>query len=125
MKILDRYILKELLAPFFLSVAVLLFLLLTQQMLKMVELFIDKGVEPAALLKLFLYLLPSFLVLTLPIAVLIGSISAFNRLSADYEIIAFKSAGIGVYRLLKPVALVSISVCAFVYYLSIVAMPWS
>lgn len=125
MKILDRYILKEFLAPFFLSVAVLLFLLLTQQILKMVELFIDKGVEPAALLKLFIYLLPSFLVLTLPIAVLIGSISAFNRLSADYEIIAFKSAGIGVYRLLKPVALVSILICAFVYYLSIVAMPWS
>ena len=117
--------LKELLGPFILSVAILLFLLLTQQMLRLVELLIDKGVEPVAVVKLFIYLLPSFLVLTLPIAMLIASISAFNRMSADYEIVAFKSAGVGVYRLLKPVALFSALVCGLVYYLSIVAMPWS
>jgi len=124
-KILDRYLLKELLGPFILSVAILLFLLLTQQMLKLTELLIDKGVEPITVVKLFIYLLPSFLVLTLPIAMLIASISAFNRMSADYEIVAFKSAGIGMYRLLKPVAVFSALVCGLVYYLSIVAMPWS
>jgi lipopolysaccharide export system permease protein len=124
-KILDRYILKELLIPFCLSVMALLFLLLTQQMLRMVELLIDKGVDLITVLKLFIYLLPSFLVLTLPIAMLIASISAFNRLSADYEIVAFKSAGVGVYRLLKPVVFFSAVTCGLVYYLSIVAMPWS
>ncbi len=125
MKILDRYLLKELLGPFMLSVAILLFLLLTQQMLKLTELLIDKGVEPIAVVKLFIYLLPSFLALTLPIAMLLASISAFNRMSADYEIVAFKSAGVGMYRLLIPVAGFSALVCGLVYYLSIVAMPWS
>jgi lipopolysaccharide export system permease protein len=124
-KIIDRYILKELLGPFILSVAILLFLLLTQQMLRLTELLIDKGIEPTAVVKLFIYLLPSFLVLTLPIAVLIASLSAFNRLSADYEIVAFKSAGVGMVRLLMPVAAFSALVCGLVYYLSIVAMPWS
>ncbi len=108
-----------------LSVAILLFLLLTQQMLKLTELLIDKGVEPIAVVKLFIYLLPSFLALTLPIAMLLASISAFNRMSADYEIVAFKSAGVGMYRLLIPVAGFSALVCGLVYYLSIVAMPWS
>ena len=125
MKILDRYILKELLLPFGLSVAALLFLLLTQQMLRMVELLIDKGVDLVTVLRLFIYLLPSFLVLTLPIAMLVASISAFNRLSADYEIVAFKSAGIGMDRLLKPVVFFSALTCGLVYYLSIVATPWS
>lgn len=125
MKILDRYIFREILGPFLLSVAILLFLLLSQQMLRLVELLIEKGVELTSVLKLFLYLLPSFLVLTLPMAVLIASISAFNRLSADYEVIAFKSAGIGMGRLLKPVVAFSVLVCGLVYYLSIVAMPWS
>jgi lipopolysaccharide export system permease protein len=124
-KILDRYILRELLVPFLLSLAALLFLLISQQMLKMVELLVDKGVEPLALLKIFLLLIPSFLVLTLPIALLISSISAFNRLSADYEIIALKSTGVGVYRMMRPVAILSISVCALVFYLSVTALPWS
>ncbi len=125
MKIIDRYILKEFLTPFLLSVAIILFLLLTQQMLRMVELLIDKGVGVVIVIELFIYLVPSFLVLTLPIATLIASISAFNRLSGDYEIVAFRAAGIGMGRILRPVAMISAILCLGVYYLSVVAMPWS
>ena len=125
MKILDRYIIKEFLAPFFLSLAALLLLLLTQQMLRMAELLIEKGVQLSTLLKIFVYLLPSFLIITLPIAVLIASISAFNRFSTDAEIIAFKSAGISLYRLLRPIVLLSLGVCVLVYTLSVTMKPWS
>lgn len=125
MKIIDRYLIKEFLSPFSLSLAALLLLLLTQQMLRLTELLVEKGVDPLTLLKIFTFLLPSFLVVTMPIAVLVASISAFNRLSEDSEVIAFKAAGISFYRLLRPIFFLSLIVCILVYIMSISAKPWS
>ena len=80
-KILDRYIFTELLPPFFISVGALCFVMLTKELLRLVELFVSKGIGLTAVIKVFLHLLPSFLVLTLPIAGIIASITAFGRLS--------------------------------------------
>ena len=74
--ILDRYIFRELLSPFFISLAALCFVMLTKELLRLVELLVTKGVGFLSVLKVFAHLLPSFLVLTLPIAGIIASITA-------------------------------------------------
>src|SRR5689334_24638096 len=66
--LLDRYIFTELLSPFCLSLSVLVFIMVTRESLRLVELLVSKGVGLWAVLKVFAHLLPSFLVLTLPIA---------------------------------------------------------
>ena len=58
MKLVDRYIFRELVPPFFLGVLIFTFLLLMSQILKLMELVVNKGVDVGTILRLVLYLLP-------------------------------------------------------------------
>ncbi|MFQ5455369.1 MAG: LPS export ABC transporter permease LptF [Nitrospirota bacterium] len=123
-RIIDRYLLKELLPPFILSFIVLIFVFLINQMLRIVELIINRGVGILTVIKLFVYIMLPFLALTLPMAVLISSIISFNRLSADNEIIAIKAAGMNIYRLLPPVLLFSSIIYILTLSFSLWSLPW-
>jgi lipopolysaccharide export system permease protein len=125
LRILDRYLLHELGVPFALSLGILTFILLTREILRLVELLINKGVGFLPLLKTFSLLLPSFFVLTLPIACLIASISAFSRLSSDRELTAMHASGIATGRLLRPMFLFVVPILAVTLFLAQYAQPWS
>lgn len=123
-RILDRYILKELLIPFFFGIFILTFLILIHQLLRLMELVIDKGVDLLSVGQIFLTLLPSFFLLTIPMAVLMASVMTFNRLSYDNEIIALKSVGVGFYRFLRPVLVFSIVAALLTLFMGMIAQPW-
>ena len=124
MRIIDKYLLQELGVPFALSLAALTFILLTREILRLVELLINKGVGIFPLFKTFLLLLPSFFVLTLPMACLIASISAFSRLSSDRELTALEASGISNNRLLRPLFMFSVAVLGVTLLLAQYAQPW-
>jgi lipopolysaccharide export system permease protein len=124
-RLLDRYIFTELLYPFGLSLAVLCFIMLTRELLRLVELLVSKGIGILAVLKVFANLLPSFLVLTLPIAGIIASITAFGRLSLDKELVAMRAAGLSLLRLARPVMLFALLVFALTTWLAQWGQPWS
>ncbi len=125
MTIITRYILKELWVPFALSVAVLGFLLVTQQALRLIDLLVNRGVDIGVLLQIFATLLPAFFVITLPVAALMAAIGAFNRLSADREITALRAAGSSIRRLLWPAGVFAAGLCALTYALALFGQPWS
>jgi len=125
MRTIDRYLLQELGAPFALSLGALTFILLTREILRLVELLINKGVGLIPLVKTFLFLLPSFFVLTLPMACLIASISAFSRLSSDRELIALHATGVSLGRLVRPVLIFSGATFVLTVILAQFAQPWS
>lgn len=125
MTIISRYVLKEMLPPFALSVAALAFLLVTQQALRLIDLLVNRGVEVGVLLRIFTALLPAFFVVTLPIAALMATIGAFNRLSSDREIIALRATGLATRRLVWPAVAFSACLCAAAYALSLAGEPWS
>lgn len=102
-RILDRYITLELLAPFFLSIAVLTLALFLQRMFRLVELILSKGSSFAAIGKLLLYIMPSFLVLTIPMSLLVAALTAFTRLSSDSEVTALKASRVSLYEMIRPV----------------------
>lgn len=122
---LDRYIFTELIPPFSISLAALCFVMLTKELLRLVELMVSHGVGLWAATKAFLYLMPSFLVLTLPIAAIIASITAFSRLSFDKELTAMRAAGISLVRLSKPVLVFSALVFGLTLALSQWGQPWT
>lgn len=124
-RILDRYIFAELLPPFLIGLGALCFILLTKELLRLVELLVLKGVGFAAVVKVFLHLLPSFLVLTLPIAGIIASITAFSRLSYDKELLAMRAAGLSLLRLSRPVFVFSCLVFGLTLWLSQWGQPWT
>ena len=102
MRIINKYILKELIPPFFLSVFILVFVLLTQFMVKHLDRFLGKGISFTTILKFILYNSASILSLAIPMAILVATMMAFGRLSSDNEITGFKSNGISYYNFLKP-----------------------
>ena len=108
MKIIDRYILKELVKFFILSVFILTLVLFLDQLHYLSELILNRGVAVRDMLLLLLYISPAFLALTIPLSVLFASLMTFSRLSGDNEIIAVRAAGISMYRLMLPVLILSV-----------------
>jgi len=102
LKYFDRYVLKEVLPPFFMGLSIYTFVFLMDQLLRAPELFIAKGVTLGVTLLLLLYLVPSILAFTVPMSVLMGILAGLSRMSSDSEIIAFKTLGIRPHRLLRP-----------------------
>jgi LPS export ABC transporter permease LptF/LPS export ABC transporter permease LptG len=123
MSILDRYVWKELWFPFFLGMFVSTFLLLLDKIFDLTDLIINKGVPVPLVLTLLAYILPAFLVLTVPIGFLLAILIAFGRLSADMEVVALKASGVSPLRLLRPVLLFGVGVAAVTGVLMFEAVP--
>lgn len=104
-KLLDRYVLTEVAPPFLLGMGVFTFLFLMNQLVNLADLILVQGVGAWQVFKVLAYTLPSLAVFTIPMAVLLGVVVAFGRLSADSEVTALRAAGISLYRLLLPVNL--------------------
>jgi len=83
MKVLNRYIFREILVPFALGLGVFTFVLLLARLLRLIELVVNRGIPFTTVARVFLYLLPAFLEVTVPMAMLLAILVAFGRLSAD------------------------------------------
>lgn len=116
MKILTRYLIKELVSPFLLSLCVVTFLLLSGKIFDLTELLITKGIPAKIIGKLLLYILPSFLAITVPISVLVSVLMVLGRLSSENEIIAIKTSGINLIRLFVPVIAISVFISLFMFW---------
>jgi LPS export ABC transporter permease LptF/LPS export ABC transporter permease LptG len=123
LRILDRYLVREIALPFFLGLTVLTFILVLPPILVSGEEFISKGVEWSIVARAMATLLPQALSLTIPMAVLLGILVGFGRLSADREFVAMQACGVSLARLLRPVLLVAALGTAATAYEIIVALP--
>ena len=122
-RIISRYILKELLSPFFLGLLIFTFILLMNRVIKLMDLTVNKGVGIDEVGALLLYLLPSFLVLTLPMSVLLDIMIALGRFSADFEVIAMKTSGISLYQMIPPFAVFCMVGFLFTNVLTLSLLP--
>ena len=125
MKIIDRYVIRQVLMPLWLGLAVFTFLLIIPSLIQYAESFVAKGVPTLTVLRLMATLLPSSLALTIPMSLLLGLLVGFGRLSADREFVALQACGVSLARLLRPVALVSVVCWAASSYVWIVLLPES
>lgn len=123
LKSFDRYILKELIPPFFVGLLVSTFVLLMNQILLLSEVFITRGVTFAEAANVLLYFIPSILAFTVPMGVLMGALAGLSRLSTDLEIMAFKTLGISYKRLLRPVLVFSFFGWLLSSYLALYLAP--
>jgi lipopolysaccharide export system permease protein len=123
-RIVDRYVLRELWIPFVLGIGVFTSVLLIVRILKLVEMVVNRGVPLLQILLVFSYILPAFLELTVPMALLLGILVAFGRLSSDSEIIALRASGISLYRLMLPVGAFAGGVAFLTLCLSLYVRPW-
>jgi len=109
MRILDRYIVREVFRHALLGLVVFTFVFFVPQLIRLMELFVRHSGSGAQVLKLFLCIFPAVFVFTVPMATLIGVLLGLGRMSADSEIIALTALGIGRRRILLPVGVLALT----------------
>jgi len=125
LKILDRYVIRQLLMPFGMGLLVFTFLFIIPEFMKYAEDYIAKGAPMRVVVEVFVALLPMALGLTIPMSLLMALLVTFGRLSADREFVAFQACGVSLRRLLRPVGLVSAVCFAATMYILMVSVPES
>jgi len=123
LRILDRYVIREVLAPFGLALSLFTFILLVDPLMKEAQRLIEKGVGAVTILRILATLLPQALGITIPVALLVGLLIGLGRLSADREAVALQACGVSLTRLLRPVAACAVTACLATGYVMIWAMP--
>lgn len=114
MRILDKYILKELMGPFVFGVCAFSSVFIGTSTLFRIAQYVTKyGAGIWSVTKLFFFSLPSIIVLTFPMSMLLASLLSFGRLSGSSEITAMKSSGVSFPRLAMPVFIVAFVVSLF------------
>ncbi|PYR90006.1 MAG: hypothetical protein DMF84_22490 [Acidobacteria bacterium] len=103
MKTLDRYVVREILPPLFLSLLIFTFILEIPPVMQQLEQLVAKGVPWGVAGRILLTLIPQALGLTIPMALLVGLLIGLGRMSNDREAVALLACGVSPYRLLRPV----------------------
>lgn len=122
-RILDRYILLEMLPPFFLSMAALLLVLFLQKSFRLADLIVSKGATVLSTIEVLAFVLPGFLVITIPMSLIVASLTTFARLSADSEITAMKASRISLYNMIRPVFFFALLAFAVTAFTSLILVP--
>ncbi len=123
MKILTRYIIKEMIGPTVLGFLFYTSIILMQQLFAWAGMIINRSLSAATVGKLLLLSLPHIIVLTLPMSLLFGILIAIGRLSSDSEIIAMRALGMSTRMIYRPVFIFSAAMFMLNVYLINVIVP--
>uniref|UniRef100_A0A7C4XMU4 YjgP/YjgQ family permease n=1 Tax=candidate division WOR-3 bacterium TaxID=2052148 RepID=A0A7C4XMU4_UNCW3 len=123
MRLLTRYFLKEAIPPFFFSLFALTFILLMDQLFRLIDLFVRKGLPSAIVGQILIYNLPLIVSYTTPMALLIAIVMSFGRLSQDNEILALKANGISFLSIMKTPAIMVIITTILLVIFNFLFMP--
>jgi lipopolysaccharide export system permease protein len=102
-RLLARYLLRQLIAPFLFSLGAATSLMLLNQVAKRFGALVGKGLPWSVITEVFVLSLPFILAMTIPMAVLLAVMYAFSHLAADSEIMALRANGISVAQILRPI----------------------
>ncbi|MBF0572564.1 MAG: LptF/LptG family permease [Desulfamplus sp.] len=122
--ILSRYIFKELISPFTLSLIVLTFMFLMTRIPEIINMVVNYNAGILSIFMLILYTLPRFMEFTIPMSVMISVLLTMMRMSNDNEIIALKGSGINISRIIPPVLTLSIIGTILSLWITIYGVPW-
>lgn len=125
MRILSRYVLGRLVAPFGFALAALTGFMLLNQIAKRFDLLTGKGLGANVITEVFALSLPFILALTIPMAVLVAVLFAFSHLAADSEITAMRASGVSIAQLVGPVVAATLLMACFTFVFVDQALPRS
>ena len=118
MRLLDRYIAREVIRHAFLGLIIFTFVLFIPQLVKLMQIFVRHSGSMSQVVTLFLSVVPSVLVFTIPMAVLIGVLLGLGRMSMDSEIIALTAVGVSRKRILVPVGALALMGAALTFLMT-------
>lgn len=107
-KKLDILVLRSFIGPFIATFFLTLFVLILQFFWLWIDDYVGKGIDTSTMLRLIVYLSATMVPMALPLAILLSSIMTFGNLGETFELVAIKSAGIGLLRFMRPLLIVSL-----------------
>ncbi len=124
-KILDKYLVKSFIPPFFVSFGIALFVLMMHFLWLYIDEMMGKGLGILELMELLFYLTIVLVPQALPIGVLISTVMVMGNLAERYELASFKSAGVSLVRVMRPLMVVVSLITVFSFFTSEVLIPWA
>ncbi len=125
MRLVDRLVVRELLAPLLFGVGLFTTLVFTGGYVFMITEYAVKGVPLREVLALSALYLPQIAVKTLPMGMLLATLLGFGRLSSDWEITALRAAGVSIRRLMLPVGVMGLLVSLLAMGFNETVVPWA
>ncbi len=122
-KKLDILVLKAFIGPFIATFFLTLFVLILQFFWLWIDDFVGKGIDGITILRLIIYLSATLVPLALPLAVLLSSIMTFGNLGETFELVAIKSAGIGLLRFMRSLLVTTILLAGLAFYFNNNVIP--
>jgi lipopolysaccharide export system permease protein len=123
MKKLHKLVVKSYLGPFLMTFFISLFLILMQFLWKFIDDLVGKGLEWYIIAELLFYASGTFVPLALPLAVLLSSIMTMGNMGEHYELVAFKSAGISLRKIMMPLIAISFFLVVVAFFFSNNVLP--
>jgi lipopolysaccharide export system permease protein len=123
MKILDRYIARELIGPFLFGVAAFTLIFISGQYLFKLTSLIAKGAPLLDVIELLVLRIVPVMVITFPMATLLSTLLSFGRLSGDMEVVAMMAGGISFVRIAIPAFTMGVLVSVFGLFANEVLVP--
>ncbi len=123
MKRLDRYVLVSFVKVFIPTLLVSVFTLMMQLLWKYIDYLAGRGIEWYYILELLFFWSAQVVPMALPIAVLLSSIMTFGGYGEHYELAAMRSAGISLYRIMRPLIVLMSGIAIGMYYFSNDVIP--
>ena len=115
MSLITRYVLRLFITAIAASLVAFVSIFFVVDLIEQLDRFLDRDVAPAYIALYYVYYLPYIFVLTIPVSLLLASLYTFGQLTRQGELTAMKASGLSLYRLLRPLLLVSavVSACLF------------
>ncbi len=123
MKLIERYLLRQLLGPTLAASVALAGVALLSSSLGQLELIVDQGQSATVFATITLLALPQLLSLVLPIAVFVASLIALNRLQTEQELVVCFASGMSRWRVIAPVVRLAAGVALVILVLNLFAQP--
>src|SRR5579884_705591 len=125
MKLLDRYLVREMVVPFLIGQAAIVLMLTGTVLYNNAELFLAHQVPVADVARLVLYFLPFLVHMTMPVAMAVAASLSISRLGRDSEITVLRSAGVSLIRIFMPIFVVGLLTSLADFYFGEYVVPAS
>lgn len=125
LKILDRYILSELIKPFFAGIGAFIIIMLSNTLFLYADLIVRNGIPVDTVAVLLLYNMPAIMVVTFPVAYLFSTLLVLGRFAKDTEITAFRACGISFIRIILPILIIALIISYIGYWFNETVVPWA
>lgn len=124
-RILSLYALREHVGPFVFALIVFTFIMLMNQVARQFQNLAGKGLGAEVIVQIFALSIPLTVAVTIPMAVLVGTMAAFGRLSGDNEVTAMRANGIGLHQIIAPTLAAAIVVAGLSVWFNDTILPES